>query len=95
MGLLKHITGIEAPRHVTAHQHSTNHRHDIVASKWCGCFHCLATFRPSAIYLWRNVRKGNGQTALCPNCGTDAVIGDKSGYPITDKFLRRMKRYWF
>jgi hypothetical protein len=36
-----------------------------------------------------------GQTALCPKCGVDAVIGDKSGLPITTEFLTTMHGMWF
>ena len=28
-------------------------------------------------------------------CGLDAVIGESSGFPITDKFLQEMKQFWF
>ena len=36
-----------------------------------------------------------GQTGLCPHCGIDSVIGDRSGFPITGEFLAKMKSYWF
>jgi hypothetical protein len=36
-----------------------------------------------------------GQTALCPSCGIDAVIGAACGYPITVSFLARMHSEWF
>jgi hypothetical protein len=36
-----------------------------------------------------------GQTALCPKCGIDAVIGSKSGYPMTQEFLQAMEKHWF
>ncbi len=32
-------------------------------------------------------------TALCPYCCADSVIGESSGYPITREFLRKMKEY--
>jgi hypothetical protein len=35
------------------------------------------------------------QTALCPNCGIDSVIGDNSGVKITERFLRKMRNAWF
>ena len=34
-------------------------------------------------------------TALCPKCGIDSVIGTKSGYPITKEFLGQMQAHWF
>jgi hypothetical protein len=36
-----------------------------------------------------------GQTAICPRCGIDSVIGDESGYPVTREFLAAMKAHWF
>ena len=36
-----------------------------------------------------------GQTALCPYCGVDSVLGSASGYSITVEFLTRMREYWF
>jgi DNA-directed RNA polymerase subunit RPC12/RpoP len=77
---------------IQAHKHSSKHRREIEASGICGCFHCGETFAPSAIRDWTDRR----QTARCPHCGIDSVIGDASGYPVTDeKFLKGMRDYWF
>ena len=35
------------------------------------------------------------QTALCPGCGVDAVIGSASSYRIDEAFLRRMHGQFF
>jgi hypothetical protein len=38
----------------------------------------------------------NDETALCPKCNIDAVIGSASGYPVTDKgFLQTMYGFYF
>ena len=37
-----------------------------------GCFHCEVTFPVSAISEWID----DAETALCPVCGVDSVIGD-------------------
>lgn len=79
---------------IEAHEHSINHRQEIEASKLCGCFDCLYTFSPSEITEWITSGPGD-EFAMCPRCGIDSVIGDASGYPITDKFLREMNKYWF
>jgi hypothetical protein len=51
---------------------------------------------PSAITDWIDENSaGVGQTALCATCGIDSVIGDRSGFPITEAFLSAMNRYWF
>lgn len=74
-----------------AHEHSAKHREEILASTTCGCFYCGAMFAPDKIEEWI----GNNDCALCPKCGIDSVIGDKSGYPITKKFMSEMHKYWF
>lgn len=74
-----------------AHNHSSYHRQEIEDSTECGCFHCFKTFNPTAIQHWVDGDK----TAICPNCYVDAVIGDKSGYPLTLDFLLKMHTYWF
>ncbi len=79
-----------------AHKHSADHRAEITASARCGCFYCGQTFPPAAIAEWIDESEdGPGQTALCPRCGIDSVIGDRAGFPISRDFLTKMKRYWF
>jgi hypothetical protein len=78
-----------------AHKHSANHRAEIEASARCGCFYCIETYEPSAIEDWIDDVGGVGTTAQCPRCGIDSVIGDASGFPISEKFLREMHEHWF
>ena len=78
-----------------AHDHSINHRTEIVESRSCGCFHCCAVFPPEQIKDWVVRANGEGQTALCPACGIDSVIGDRSGFKVSRDFLERMKLHWF
>lgn len=77
---------------IRAHRRSINHRNELLASRLCGCFYCLAIFPPAEITEWISDNEG---TALCPQCGIDSVIGSESGYPITEAFLGRMQKYWF
>ena len=80
----------------TAHKHSIRHRAEIEASAVCGCFYCKKTFAPSEIEDWTDTRNPvSEQTALCPRCGIDSVIGDKSGFAITPEFLAEMHKAWF
>lgn len=76
---------------VAAHAHSSDHRVQVLASKACGCFYCRRTFSPEEIGEWID----DDQTALCPKCGIDSVIGDRSGYQLSDEFLRAMRARWF
>lgn len=76
---------------VLAHRHSSRHFREIVYSERCGCFSCCAIFDPTEIKEWTD----GGQTALCPECGIDSVIGSESGYPVTTEFLIAMMNMWF
>jgi len=79
-----------------AHKHSMRHRTEIERSDLCGCFYCCATFAPGQIEDWvDDDDTGEGQTALCPRCGIDSVIGSRSGFPIERGFLEEMRLYWF
>jgi hypothetical protein len=98
-----HNNGSDMQDVVAAHKHSSNHRDELMASTMCGCFHCLATFGPSAIKDWVDWPQGTpddlqlekGTTALCPGCGIDSVIGTASGFSIDAELLADMQRHWF
>jgi uncharacterized paraquat-inducible protein A len=75
-----------------AHRHSIRQREEIVSSGRCGCFHCEAIVSSAEIRDWID----DGQTALCPRCGIDALIAEKSGFPVTNPaFLKAMQKHWF
>jgi hypothetical protein len=86
-GLLKLV----GPKYVRAHKHASKHKSEILRSKTCGCFYCLENFDPSEISGWID----DDQTAMCPRCGIDSVIGVASRYPVSRDFLKQMRRYWF
>lgn len=73
------------------YRHSSYHRAEIEASRQCGCFCCRTIFAASEVADYVD----GGQTALCPNCDTDAVIGDASGIAITPELLDEMNRRYF
>lgn len=76
-----------------AHQASFKNKESILRSKMCGCFSCQKIFPASEANF---VKEMDGkETAWCPYCDTDAVLGDASGYPITPEFLKEMKDEWF
>ena len=86
-----------------AHKHSIRHRAEILNSTVCGCFYCGATYSPGEITDWTDWPDGTpegfeaeyGETALCPRCGIDSVIGSASGFPISEDFLASMRVRWF
>jgi len=50
---------------------ATLHRVQLLASDWAACYDCLKQFRPREIVYWTD----DGDTALCPFCGLDFVLG--------------------
>lgn len=58
----------------------------IEKSTLCGCFECCAVFPAAMIFNWTD----NGETAKCPFCDYDTVVGDASGTALTKPFLKRM-----
>lgn len=77
-----------------AHDKSFKNMASLKNDQLCGCFYCLKIFRSSEI---KEVipERGGGKTAVCPYCDIDSVIGESSGFPITEEFLKKMKKYWF
>lgn len=85
-----------------AHRHSIDNRSSVEASTVCGCFYCMHIFRPEDITAWVgldlsrfNDPNANADTAVCPRCGSESVIGNRSGYEITAHFLSQMHEAWF
>ncbi|WP_412766081.1 cytoplasmic protein [Shouchella miscanthi] len=74
-----------------AHRFSSRHRAELEQDRVCGCFFCIKVFDPKEIYEWID----DNQTAICPYCGVDSVIGESSGFPITELFLKRLNDDWF
>lgn len=76
------------PDHIRALNYSYCNRKIIEQSKLCGCYDCKKIFTPQDLSEWDWIDGGN--TALCPYCATDTVIGDAAGFKITKEFLRKM-----
>ena len=85
-------------------------RKEVENSEKCGCFGCLSIFLPSDIALWSDSEdprdddpgslrsdseRFRGNTAICPNCESDSVIGSASGYEISEPSLRVLQAHWF
>jgi 5-methylcytosine-specific restriction endonuclease McrA len=75
-----------------AHKHSSRNREEIKSSVLCGCFYCRQTFSADEVDEWTD----DNDTALCPKCGIDSVLGDRSGLPVSElAFLNAMQRHFF
>ncbi|MBQ8502992.1 MAG: cytoplasmic protein [Clostridia bacterium] len=77
--------------YIAAHKFCTNNKEQLQKDRKCGCFYCLEIFSPEEITQWLSIEN----TALCPYCLIDSVIGESSGYPITKEFLEKMNKFWF
>ena len=88
---------------VAAYRYTTNNWAQVQASKVCGCCNCVEIFPADEVVAWTGLDMHNAddakavekQTAMCPRCGSEAVLGDKSGYPIHAQFLGQMNEAWF
>lgn len=76
-----------------AHRHSIHNRTEIEASELCGCFYCCSIFRSQEIRDWGETYESD--TAACPCCGIDSVIGSASEVAITQEFLLKLRQHSF
>ena len=84
-------TGMDREREASRlHRHTRANRMELEASEVCGCLACERIYFPSEIERW-----ADGETAVCPHCGIDAVVGSASGIPIMPGVLRRAHERWF
>jgi hypothetical protein len=89
--------------------HSFQNRAEVERSDSCACFYCYARFTPAEIRYWADsddpdygdygsgepdFERYPGQTATCPFCEVDSVIGSASGYALTDELLRLLHEHW-
>lgn len=88
---------------LAAYRYVSNNWAQIGASKLCGYCNWVEIFKPDEIVGWTGLTMQNlddpaalnGQTAMCPRCGSEAVLGDGCGFPINANFLARMNEAWF
>lgn len=74
-------------------KHSIDNEIEIVTSKKCGCFFCRHTYDARKVQDW--IDDDGGVTALCPECGMDAVIGDVSNIDLSKEYLKAMNLAYF
>ena len=75
------------------HSHTIRNRKEIDQSEYCHCISCCKSY-PSPIIM-NFIKDGDSETALCPYCGIDAVIGDASGLEINQEILTKLNKRWF
>lgn len=75
------------------HKHTFKNRSEIESSTMCGCASCCAVYPASNVVdFYDDVQ---GETAVCPYCAVDAVIGDASGLPIDKATLKELSDAWW
>ncbi len=81
-----------------AHKHTIFNGSEVASSSVCTCFYCGNQFTsadadPSDFW---DEGEGKEKTLACPLCGIDAVLGDASGFPVTDaSFIEACTTNWF
>ena len=81
-----------------AHKATIYNEKDIMDSTICKCFYCGYQFNPheEKDLVWWDENSPKGKTLGCPKCGIDVVIGEASGFPVTDKkFILACTEEWF
>ena len=73
------------------HAYSSHNKDLVAASEKCYCFHCKAVVSTFLIKDFAD----NGQTAICPKCGIDAMIPDSVEENIDTEIITELNEYWF
>ena len=81
------------PKLIDIHSHAANNEIEILKSKTCSCFFCRQTYSARLVNDWINDERG--VTAICPECGMDAVVGDASGIPLDKTLLKEMNLAYY
>jgi hypothetical protein len=76
------------------HKHCFKNKEELTKSEKCVCFHCFKVFTPTEIETYL-VEKDEKETALCPCCWVDSILGDASGIDLCDELIDAMADYWF
>ena len=76
-----------------AHRASFKNGDAIRQSTLCRCFYCLKEFPAAEADLISEI--DGQQTAWCPYCNIDSVLGDAQPFPFTYAFSKAMRKFWF
>ena len=68
-----------------AQRYSIHNMGKLIEDKKCGCFYCGSIFDPMEISEWTDA-----DTALCPYCGIDAILGESPLQVSHSEFLLKI-----
>lgn len=74
------------------HRKSIGNKARLADAKHCGCFFCLSHFAMAELEYCDDE---DDQTAVCPRCGIDSVIGEYEDQRVPDDLLKAMKERYF
>ena len=74
------------PKLVELQKRTHNNEIEILRSKTCSCLFCRQTYDARKVNDWINDERG--MSAICPECGMDAVVGDNGGEPLDKTTLK-------
>lgn len=66
--------------------HTHNNEIEVLHSKSCSCLFCRQSFDARDVHDWTS--DDNGLSAICPECGMDAVVPDNGGAPLDKATLK-------
>lgn len=82
------------PKLKEIHKHSQHNASEISQSSLCGCFFCKRFFSSREVVDFLD-EVGKEDTAICPYCGMDSVLGSACGEDISKELLEDMYGYWY
>jgi hypothetical protein len=88
-----HVSMKKDPKLIELHSHATNNEIEILKSTNCSCFFCRQTYDARKVNDW--VSDERGVSAICPECGMDAVIGDACGIPLDKATLKELNLAYY
>lgn len=73
--------------------HTVGNDLEILHSEKCSCIFCRHTINARDVQDW--ISDDRGVTAICPECGMDALVGDASGYHFDHETLKDLNLAFF
>ena len=78
-------------RYEEIYKHSCRNHAELKQSLKCGCFSCGRIFDATEVEDYID----GGETALCPYCDVESVVGDASGIELNLIVLNELNKMYF
>lgn len=70
-----------------APRYAFQNRQDVQRSEKVGCWHCIQIYNANEVKDYTD----NGETAICPKCGIDAVL-PTADLELTEEILQKINK---